>query len=400
MAELVIVADDLSGAAESAAAALLRTTRMQVLLSAAQATEAAGTARVVAVDLDTRRATDAEVLSAAADTAPLAVGAGLVLVKVDSLLRGRPDRLVAALATGATEDAAATLVVACPATPALGRTVVDGIVHVDGTPLPRTDLWRVEAQAAPSSVAQALGAPEARLVPLETVRGPRESLTAALGRASGTVVVDAELDTDLDAVVAALADLTDARPLLVGAGGLASATARSLAADESAPGGTRAEIPSATSVLVVIGSAAPSVAAEVEELRAHGADVIDLPVDDLLAGTASVPRGTGAAVTVVRPAAADLDPAVSVRLVAALADAAASASGADALVLTGGETARAVLTRLGVRSMTPVAAVGGAVTARTDDGRVVVTRPGSFGGARSLADIVSSLSPSTTKEPS
>ena len=71
-----------------------------------------------------------------------------------------------------------------------------------------------------------------------------------------------------------------------------------------------------------------------------------------------------------------------------------------ALVLTGGETARAVLDRLGVRSLRPVRADAGAVTALADDGRTVVTRPGSFGHGAALADIVTTLTHRPHQEPS
>jgi 4-hydroxythreonine-4-phosphate dehydrogenase len=212
----------------------------------------------------------------------------------------------------------------------------------------------------------------------------------------GVVVCDAQDDADLDAVVAATGSVPGVRPVLVGAGGIAAAASRSLPSDPTAREPWAA--PPASSVLVVVGSAAPLLADEVDVLRSAGARVVDLPVAELVAGRASVPA-VGPGVTVVRPGPSAVDPAVSADLVAALAEAVVPAAGAtDALVLTGGETARAVLARLGTHRLSPVAATGGAVTARADDGRVVVTRPGSFGGAHSLADIVSSLT-RAPKEP-
>ncbi len=400
MTEHVILADDLSGAAESASAALLRTTRIRVVLdpgSAGTGGSPEEAPRVVAVDLDTRRSDPAGVTAAVAGAQGLLDAADLVVLKVDSLLRGRPDLLVAAVRAALDGTGSAVLAVVSTATPSLGRTVVGGVVHVDGTPLPRTDLWRAEAVVAPASVAEAVGAPEAEVVPLAVVRGPRAQLVSALARAAsrGLVVCDAEDDADLDAVVAAASSVPGVRPVLVGAGGLAAAASRSLDADaDPAP----AAVPVATSVLVVVGSAAPLLAAEVEDLRAAGAEVVDLPVADLLAGRASV-TVVGAGVTVVRPGSAEVDPAVSADLVAALARAVTpAAAAADALVLTGGETARAVLTALGTRSLTPVAATGGTVTSHADDGRLVATRPGSFGGAHRLAAIVSTLT-HAPKEP-
>ncbi|WP_392543667.1 four-carbon acid sugar kinase family protein [Oryzobacter telluris] len=402
MTEHVILADDLSGACESAAAALLRTTRIRVQLDTAaiSAPLPAGqdVARVVAVDLDTRRAAAGDVAAEVERVGRLVDPGTLVVVKVDSILRGRPDVLVAAVRETLGSSGLPVLAVVCPATPALGRTVVGGVVHVDGTPLPLTDLWRAEAQAAPSSVAEALGAPGADVVPLDVVRGPREVLAAALAAAatSGLVVCDAEAEADLDAVVAAAVAVPGVRPVLVGAGGIAGAASRSLPADQ-APDAS--PTPSAESVLVVVGSAAPLLAQEVEALRDSGAHLIDLAVAELVDGRASLSiPGTG--VTVVRPEPSAVDPTVSARLVDALAAAVAPAAGsAEALVLTGGETARAVLTRLGTHHLVPLTATGGAVTSRADDGRLVVTRPGSFGGAHSLAAIVSTLTTRAPKEP-
>lgn len=401
MTDHVILADDLSGAAESASAALLRTTRIQVLLdptAAASSATGADAPRVVAVDLDTRRADATGVTGAVAGARDLLGTGALLVLKVDSVLRGRPDLLVTAVRAELEGTGAPVLAVVATATPSLGRTVVGGAVHVDGTPLPRTGLWRAEATAPPASVAEAVGSPEAPVVPLVVVRGPRTGLVEALARAvpGGVVVCDAEDDADLDAVVAAASAVPGVRPLLVGAGGLAAAASRSLPADpDTAP----TVLPAPGSVLVVVGSAAPLLATEVEDLRAGGGVVVDLPVADLLAGRARLaPPGDG--VTVVRPEPSSVDPAVSADLVAALARAVTPAAAtADALVLTGGETARAVLTALGTRSLAPLAATGGTVTSRADDGRLVVTRPGSFGGAHRLAAIVSSLTPRAPKEP-
>lgn len=402
MSDLVVLADDLSGACEAASAALLRTTRIRVHLDASTgAAEPAGRAdpRVVAVDLDTRRADPATVAAAVARVARLVDPLSLLVVKVDSLLRGRPDLLVGAVRVALTGEDRPILVLACPATPALSRTAVGGVVHVGGTPLHHTDLWHAEGRPTPTSVADAVGAAGAPVVTLAVVRGPRDGLVAALApsRATGVVVCDAETESDLDALLAAAVAVPGVRPVLVGAGGIAAAAARSLRPD--AEHALAIPEPTTDRVLVVVGSAAPLVGREVDELRATGAAVVDLAVDDLLAGTATV-ASPARGVTVVRPGPAVVDPASSAALVHALADAVADAAGAaGALVLTGGETARAVLDRLGTGHLSPVAATGGAVTARADDGRVVVTRPGSFGGTHSLAAIVSSLTPRAPKEP-
>ena len=92
-------------------------------------------------------------------------------------------------------------------------------------------------------------------------------------------------------------------------------------------------------------------------------------------------------------------PADAHRLVHALAEVAAGIIDESTdLVLTGGETARTVLDRLGVDRMEPIAEIHpGAIACVTSDGRLVVTRPGSFGDHRSLATIAAYLRPNDSE---
>jgi 4-hydroxythreonine-4-phosphate dehydrogenase len=399
LTEQLILADDLSGASEAAASFLLRTTRIRVECSPQP--PAAGD-RVVSVDLHSRHAPAATVASLVRAALASAGDAEHVLVKVDSLLRGTPEHLVRAVREALTPAGAqAPPAIVCPASPGMGRTVVDGTVQVLGRPLHESGLWHAEHRPPPRTAEEGLPGLDVATVPLSVVRGPHDQLVACLvGAADGGRVCfcDAESPADLDALVSAAEDLP--RAVLVGAGGLAAAAARARAGDDArAP---EAFAGPAHRVLVVAGSAAPAVASEVAALVHAGADLVEPAVADLLAGTAPLPSlDATAPVTVVRPATGPVDPTVSTRLVAALADVVGPAVPRNAaLVLTGGETARAVLDRLGVRSLRPVHAHGGAVTAITDDGRVVVTRPGSFGHGVSLADIVSNLTHRPLEEPS
>src|SRR6266536_1481303 len=99
MPELAIVADDLSGAAESAAAFLLRTMCISVGLYAAQrppVVDARSAARVIAVDTDSRRQSPADA-AASVRAAIVACADVPILKKVDSLLRGNLAAEVGAL---------------------------------------------------------------------------------------------------------------------------------------------------------------------------------------------------------------------------------------------------------------------------------------------------------------
>src|SRR6478736_10120807 len=205
---LGIVADDLSGAAECASHALLRVSRSTVALSTSCATPP-GSARagsasdrvVVTVDTDSRRLSTDDAARAVRAAAALVASAPVVVKKVDSLLRGH----VAAEVTALAEELQRTPVVAV-ANPALERVVVDGVLHVGGTPLHHTDLWAVEPTPAPDRVAAALHPLATVLVPHTTVLRGVEAVTAALDEAAGTgfvAVCDAVTDADLDVVHAA-----------------------------------------------------------------------------------------------------------------------------------------------------------------------------------------------------
>ncbi|MFD5829130.1 four-carbon acid sugar kinase family protein [Lentzea sp. NPDC060358] len=352
------VADDLSGAAETAVALSVRGTRSVVLLNARDSV-----ADVVVLDTDSRG-----LPPAAAHETVLTALAGVragdrVFKKIDSVLRGNVAAEVAAL------TARGYGVALTPALPVAGRTVVGGALRV------AEDGWRANCATSREVL------PEALTLGLDVVRGP--ALGDALAKAAdtcGVVVCDAETDADLDALACAAVH-APATLALAGSGALAAALGRT----RTPSGHETTAPPPSEKVLVVVGSAEPVAAAQVARLT--GCTVHSLDVAALLAGPVWIPRLRG--VTVLCVAAADgIDPAVS----AALARTVAAVPDWTDLVLVGGETARRVLDALGVGELEPFDQIHhGAVRSRTRDGRVVVTRPGSFGGPDSLAQIVRAL---------
>ncbi|MFJ2354809.1 four-carbon acid sugar kinase family protein [Frigoribacterium sp. NPDC087798] len=405
MSPITVIADDLSGAAETAEQFRLRGHETVVSLGV----PAGPAAAVTVVDVGTRAGT-AEEARVAIDTLPLTTGA-LVLKKTDSLWRGHVGPELEALAARGYD-----LVVA-GALPALGRTVVHGRPLVDGRPLAETPFWHLEPHGAPSTLAELVDRPTV-LVGLDVVRsGPDASaahLDAAL--AGGAVLlVDAETDDDLAAVVDAVLRLVAApgvrRPVaLAGSAALAAALADAVAPESSPEAGFHASDGAGVRdeagprdgaerpVLVVVGSAAEVARGHADALAATGADVHVLdPADDagllVEATRASLSRSSVAVLTVT--ARRLPDPLVGS---AALAEVVARID-ADVeldLVLTGGETARAVLDRLTTTTLRPLAQLEhGAVLSLAGDGRgaagydrLVATKPGSFGGPTVLADLV------------
>ncbi len=218
--------------------------------------------------------------------------------------------------------------------------------------------------------------------------------------ASGAIpLCDSETDEDLDAIVAAVAGVVTL-PLLVGTSALAAALARAmpvLTSQEPGGGshGAPADVALARRMLAVVGTAAPGIRAQLESVARSGVPVIRLDPEQVvrqpaLARAEVAAARSGARLVVAVDPDAPLGSVDGRALAAALAEAVLPvAVGADTLFLTGGETARVVLDRLGLDRLSPLwAGPGGLVAARTPDQRLVLTRPGSLGTPDSLRNLL------------
>ncbi|GAA1646262.1 hypothetical protein GCM10009733_049260 [Nonomuraea maheshkhaliensis] len=426
---VLALADDLSGAAETAAVLMSHAGSALIALSGPPYP---AQAPVLVADLDSRHHPQTFDL---VRKALRHAGRRPVFVKIDSLLRGNVAATVAACLDTAP-------VVLAPSLPSAGRTVTGGVPYVRGVPLRETRTWRTAptlatgacAEPAPSTagspvtepppetaahtpatsltgpatVADALGAVPSVLVPLGTVRAGHRILTTAIREARGRVLVcDAETDGDLDAIVAAALD-TDPSTHLIGAGGLAAALGRTLSLDPppdpfpgpppnppDLPPDPPPSRPSPSPLLVVVGTAEPGAAEQAALLVRHGGIPIPLTAADLNEPEAAarrvrdvLARHVPAVLTVVGPAPPALTAILGGIVARALGDRPAG------LVLTGGETARRVLDALGVTELTPLSQIHhGAVLSHTPQGHHVVTRPGSFGEHDSLLRIAAHLAP-------
>lgn len=401
--KLTIVADDLSGAAE-VAATLGEGARIALWRGEPLVSSGGGTV----VDLNSREMPAAEAAEASRRLAESISDVPLVIKKIDSLLRGNIAVELAPLLTPG------RLVVACPAHPVLGRTVRDGVPLISGRPLHESGLWSVEARTPPHTVAQALGGVDAVNLNLETVRSPRLAEVLAANR--GTVIVpDAETVADIEAIVDAAAGLAPA--VMVGAAPVCRALARHRF--RPLPGAARAQ---QRPCLIVVGTASEVASAQIESIAEAGAAVMRLNVAALLQGddvmitgwadqvVRYLAAGSDLVLCIDRTGAEPLELARGPRAVGAaistcLARTVRAAglnepgNGVQAdLILTGGETARAVLDALGVSSLEVLAEPHpGAVISRTPEGVLIGTRPGSFGDEHSLVVIRQSMNPCTTR---
>lgn len=183
---IVVIADDLSGAAELAGIAFAHG------LSAEVQTQwnAANTAQVIVLDTDTRalpaREATARVQAIAQQLA--AIGLRLIYKKVDSVLRGNPRPEIEAILS-ATRQARAVLV---PANPSRGRVISAGRYLIGGVPLDQTEFANDPNYPRQSAdIATLLGGPSPRIsVPdtststdLENIAHSLDDSTLAAGAA-------------------------------------------------------------------------------------------------------------------------------------------------------------------------------------------------------------------------
>jgi uncharacterized protein YgbK (DUF1537 family) len=261
---LAILADDLTGACDTGAV-FAGAGAVSVTVWPRRSADAA----VRVLDTETRALSSAEAARCVAAAVTLSPAARY-FKKIDSTLRGQVGAEVDAFMRALGTPSA----VLTPAFPAQGRTVVDRILMIDGTPLTETSLGRDPELARPATanvvdmLRPALDRPLA-WIPLDQVRAGFPALTARLMRLAGTVAIaDAETDDDLAALVDAAVALEPA-PLLVGAAGLAQALAARLGLLA-----TRPKLPGGRRWLVVAGSRHPVTRQQIAAAREAGIRVL------------------------------------------------------------------------------------------------------------------------------
>ena len=406
MADILVVADDLTGA-NAAAAGFARAGRRAVTVSRSEHWEAIvefhSRFDVLVATTDTRHAPPDE----AADVAARVVRAGwpvrLVSSRIDTTLRGNVGPATEAVLGTTRELSGRRVVGLClPAHPAAGRHTVEGNQLLDGVRLEETELARdVRSPVRSSSVADALtrgtGLTTA-LVPLSVVTGSEERLEAAVRDAArADVVIGDALTTDhLDRLARAAAAVAATEPGLLwagvdpGPGSLALARAL-LPADDD--GGAP--------LLAVSGSATELTRTQLERLIAErdvvvvsrdGGSVPDVDATARRLTDAIEGAGSGTIVLLATALAEDdvepLSPAESAALAPALgriARRALEARAVDGLYTTGGDVTAAVLAALGGRGIAvedevvPLA-VAGEVVGGPWDGLPIATKGGLVGG--------------------
>ncbi|MDW3686908.1 4-hydroxythreonine-4-phosphate dehydrogenase PdxA [Cupriavidus sp. CV2] len=384
-----IVADDLSGACDSVAAFAGHGSgevRMRAESAGARAAYRTREGRIQALDAHSRARPAAEAAQVFAQA--FAEGFGpraqenaaatdcLHFHKLDSTLRGH---IGAELIAARNAVGAASPIWVCPAFPAQGRTLREGQAYLDGKPLSGTALWSTLGLASDHlpTLLRAAGL-RVNVLALPALRALVNAGAAPLGldSACDALVCDAQTDDDL----ALLATLIASRPgpvLAAGSAGLARQLAAHVATAPAESNRDTTHAAGATALattgrLAVIGSMSALAA---EQVQALAATCLPVPCSPrmLIDGAASaawlaqrqrvadaLALGHDVVIHVEGPADPALDGSA---LCAALARfAAPMAQAAAGLVLSGGESARAVLETLGVSQLTNVRALVPGVT--------------------------------------
>jgi D-threonate/D-erythronate kinase len=393
---LHVIADDLTGACDVAAALLPWPGGVTVLPdgTARAATPPGG---LVVRNTQSRTLPPAEAAARVRATlAAMADGTAEVLLKkIDTGLRGP----LGAEIDAALDSLDAPRAFVLPAIPEVGRTTVGGEQRIDGVPVHRTAFARDPQNPVRDGQVSAVIAATARRpaasIGLEAVRRPGGVRAALAACAAPITVFDAETDGDLAAAVRALLD--EPTPLvLVGSTGLARALRGALPVDDAPPIATAA--PASAGVLVVAGSVHP--AARDQCAHAERAGLLAAVIEVAAAGgedagqRAARVLGSGRAVALVAPGeiAAGSETAIGVALRAAAVTALAGARPAG-VILVGGETAFHVLAGLdhpplAVESRPSPLAMQGRIAGGPHRGLAVVTKGGSSGEEALLATLV------------
>lgn len=413
MRRIAIIADDLTGASDSGVQLARRGLHTIVTLELHQPNGPPG-CDVLVVDTDSRVLSGPNAYAVVARAVRTVSAAGFhpVYKKIDSTLRGNIGAELDAVMDAAGFPVAAL----APAFPATGRTTVDGLHLLHGVPVAETEVGRdPRGSVQESDILRLLGGQSRRtaaLIELATVRAGADATLAAAQtlheRGAAVLVFDAVTDEDLHTIADALTCYPQ-RVLWSGSAGLAT----HLPAALDLPAVTRrspAFAPANGPILIVAGTTSHVTRAQV----AHLAQLPEIAI--VAANPAALASGRETArlgSALVRELAADhttvltlIDgpeaiarraPTLAAQIADALGALAASALNTGlpkGVILTGGDTARAVCRHFratGIQLLdeiepgVPVGTLAGAASLLT------VTKAGAFGTPHTLVNALSAL---------
>jgi uncharacterized protein YgbK (DUF1537 family) len=388
---IIVVADDLTGAADSAARCHHAGLPAHIFLQPPAPPLPPG---VTALSTDSRFLTPAEaVTNVRTAVAPLHEAQAIWYKKIDSTLRGNIGAEVEAML----ESLNAPCAVICPAFPAQGRGLVDGsLVFAQATDR-LVDL--------PTLLAAQTTRPLA-LISLPVVQAGIAALAEHLHRTQGNgaklFVVDALTDADLETVLAAQQQALPGA-LLCGSAGLIEPLARSLAPDHALLSTTppRLQAP----LLIVAGSGSSMAHRQIDALRV----LPDIEICEVACTTSFKEEYTQDAIhlrtCVLHQSRPDVGAALEgaqarerSRQFTKTAAALARERAVQTIIVVGGDTTAHLLEHLGIQRLTVLAELmpGIPLLAGIDakgERRQIITKAGNFGDEKTLVQLISSKAP-------
>lgn len=382
MKPLLVLADDLTGAADCAARCRHGGLHATIYLQLPQPSLPAG---VIAFTSDSRHLSPTEAIRRIEEVAaPLASIDARWYKKIDSTLRGNLGEEIDALLTLLGLPCA----VICPAFPAQGRGLENGYLIAPGLPASSISLPRRLAEGSSRPV---------EAIPLNAVRGEglAARFDAAIARGSQLLAVDARADADLsqilDAVEAALPDA-----LLCGSAGWLGALALRLG--QHGPPAGKLVIHRARNLraVLVVGSGSEMAHRQIETFCA-ARRVTRLIVDPAHGSAADLDPSHPTLIQLPPPApGAILDGPMARRWAEDLAAAAIpliEQIEPQLLILSGGDTAFSVLARLGIDRLTVLVELLPGMPlccGESSAGRsfFVIMKPGSFGDSETFLTLL------------
>jgi len=324
--------------------------------------------------------------------------------KIDSLLRGQPVAETAATIKFLQQQGHKGFAIIAPAFPALGRTTENSSVFFNGEPLEQTEIWQRDhsyGSAYLPVILQDAGM-ISRTLPLAVLRQGEQVVTAytrtAMQEGYHALVCDAQAEDDLVHLARATLPMTD-EIFWVGTGGLAQALAGIHRQTEKTTGSALPLHDAGN--LTIVGSLTQISRKGARHLVATNKIIhICVPPEAVFsddkqrltafADTATCALQAGQDVLLEIDETPDPDLLQGARLVAMMADAFRQAIlAAGGLIATGGETAAAFLTAAGINGIYLIDEVEkGVPTGLTLGAHTIpiVTKAGSFGTEQTLAN--------------
>lgn len=427
--QISIIADDLTGASDSGVQFARKGLKTQVIFDWSAFSEDTDDLDVIVIDTDSRSIPGERAYQRASSAAKALKEKGFAWIykKMDSTLRGNIGQEIDGVMDAYGFEAAFI----APAFPRIGRTTVDGIHYLNGTPIQETEIARdPKTPVTESEIARILAKQSRKAcanIYLSALREGAEAVCLqirdALEKGVKLFVFDAQSDEDLRRI-AELCKRFGSRVLWAGSAGLAEFL---LTMDRSGKSGRRSGAAHAGGpVMLVAGSVSkvtreqvlevakqPAVkAVELDPLAAVGSPAerkkeVDRCLSELqsaLSAGSDVSLSSGASAEQVaaareKGAKLGLQPSdVSNRIADTLGEITckiAASHQVKGLVLTGGDTAKAVCRHLGVHGIELLNEVEPGIAYGRLIGKIrlsAITKAGAFGTGQSLLNAMRYLS--------